>query len=158
MSAEDLEKAFQSAQSFALIPVLLMLKESIDFENNTGICTLGEPGHINIHSNDLNVNAKLSIVPKEFSIMDSFNESFSKEWTTFEISENDSELDKNTKELVIEVITHLLKSVYVVFGKLREEPELAEHQLNMDEDTKLHLVGYESFISVVFQLNTSDQA
>lgn len=158
MSAEDLEKAFQAAQSFALIPVLLMLHESIGFENNTGVCTLSEPGYINLHSGDLSVNAKLSIVPSEFSIMDSFNESFGKSWETFEIKEDDSEEDKSMKELAINVITHLLKSAYVVFGRMREEPSLAEHQLNMDEETRLHLTGYESFISVVFQVNTSIQS
>ena len=147
--SEDLEKAFQNAQSFALIPILNMLKKSINYVNTTGV-DAQEPGHINIHSESVNIHAKISNVSEDYSIMDSFNNAFDKNYSTFEISEDDPEEDKKIKEIAINIITHLLKSAFVVFGKLKEDPLVAEHQLDMNMETKLHLIGYSDFISVEF--------
>ncbi len=148
--SEDLEKAFQAAQSFALVPVLKMLKESISFENNTGVNAVA-PGEINLKRGDLNVKVFVDNVEEDYSIMKSFNDAFGTNYSTFETFEDDSKDDKERKEFVAGVVTHLLKSVFVVFNKLRENEKLAEFQLNMDSDTKIHLIGCRSYLSIRFE-------
>jgi hypothetical protein len=154
MDSAELEKAFQAAQSFALIPILRLLKDSLSFENNTGVDDTKEPGNISLRSNDDHIVAKLEKVPNDYSIMESFNRAFGKSYTTFEAEEADTTSDTNLKEMAIGVIVHLMKSAHIVFSKLRDEPALAEHQLEMDSNTKIHLTGYSEFLSVTFNLES----
>lgn len=150
MEEEDYEKAFQQAQSFALVPILQLLNESIDYENNTGVCA-SKPGHINIRRGDTQAMAYIGIVSEDYDMVNSFNEVFDRTYNSFHESEEDSEDDKSFKELACRVVSHLIRSAYIVFEKFKEEEFVAEHRLEIDPYARIHLLGYDKYIAVKFQ-------
>jgi hypothetical protein len=148
MTEEQLQEAFKQAQSLALIPVLKLLADctGVDMSNKVGVNLDTLPGHISISNDKIKFKAWLDIVPNDYNILDNFNESgiYEKKLDTFKDDE------------MCNVITHILKCAFVVFNQLRSESlalEIAEHQLNMDDQTCLHLNEYpDTKLSVKFSL------
>jgi len=146
LSEDQLQEAFNQAQSIALIPILNLLADctGVDMSNKVGVSIDSEPGHITISNDNAKFKAWLDIVPGDYNILDNFNESgiYEKKLDTFKDDE------------MCNVITHILKCAFVVFNQLRTETlalEIAEHQLDMDDQTCLYLNEYpDNKLSVKF--------
>lgn len=151
----QLKEAVRNAQSLALIPVIKLLKHTLDFDfsNKLGIDINKQAGNIEITRSDgVIVQVCLDIVDSDYDIMKSFNDSglYDKHIDTF------LDLPEEIKDETIELISYLMKSTLLVFNSLKNEDlklDLAEYQLDMDENTKLFILtssDAHKYISVVF--------
>ena len=151
----QLKEAVKNAQSLALIPVIKLLKHTLDFDfsNKLGIDINKKAGNVEITKSDgVVVQVCLDIVDGEYDIMKSFNDSglYDKHINTF------LDLPEEIKDETIDLISYLMKSTLLVFNSLKNEDlklELAEYQLDMDENTRLFILttsDSHKYISVVF--------
>jgi hypothetical protein len=151
----QLKEAVKNAQSLALIPVIKLLKHTLgfDFSSKLGIDVSKQSGNIEItKSNGDIVQVCLDIVDSEYDIMKSFNDSglYDENVSTF------LDLPEEIKEETIELVSYMMKSTLLVFNNLKNEDlklELAEYQMDMDENTRLFILTTSEsskYISVVF--------
>jgi hypothetical protein len=151
----QLKEAVKNAQSLALIPVIKLLKHILgfDFSNKLGIDISKKSGNIEItKANGDVIQVGLNIVDSEYDIMKSFNDSglYDEKISTF------LDLPEEIKEETIELISYMMKSALLVFNNLKNEDlklELAEYQLDMDDNTRLFILtstDETKYISVVF--------
>lgn len=163
MEEEQLKQAIKNAQGFALIPVLQLLKyiTGVDFGSKVGVDITKKTSTISISSKSKDNNAGsvvgvdvgLEIVDSDYDIMKSFNESglYENQVATF------LDIEGPVKEQTIELVSYLLKCAVLVFNELKNEDlgmEIAEHQIDMDENTRLYIIsenGDKKMISVVFR-------
>jgi hypothetical protein len=166
MEEEQLKQAIKNAQGFALIPVLQLLKHitGVDFGSKVGVDINKKASTITISSKSkdnnsgvvASVDVGLEVVDGDYDIMKSFNESrlYEKQVTTF------LEIEEPVKEQTVELVSYLLKCAMLVFNELKNEDlkmEIAEHQMDMDENTRLYIIsedGDKKMISVVFRSTT----
>lgn len=154
-SEEQLQEAIKNAQSFSLIPILIILREvtGVDFSNKVGVDINAKPGTIEIKSEDKKIEVGLSVVDSNYNIMDSFNECglYKERINSF------LDIEGPIKEQLIELISFLLKCALLCFNELKNndlQMEITEHQLDMDENTRLYILsegGDKKMISVKFK-------
>lgn len=166
MEEEQLKQAIKNAQGFALIPVLQLLKHitGVDFGSKVGVdigkktstISISSKSKDNIEGSVASVDVGLEVVDGDYDIMESFNESrlYEKQVTTF------LDIEGPVKEQTVELVSYLLKCAMLVFNELKNEDlkmEIAEHQMDMDDNTRLYIIsedGDKKMISVVFRSTT----
>lgn len=159
---EQLTRAIKNAQGFTLIPVLQLLRHitGVDFGSKVGVDIERKASTITI-SKDNNgiasvVDVGVELVDSDYDIMKSFNESglYDKPVNTF------LDIEGPVKDQTIELVSYLLKCAMLVFNELKNEDlmlEIAEHQMDMDENTRLYIIsedGDKKMLSVVFRKNS----